>query len=133
MEVFRVCSFTTHPDVTLRTKDGQTFRFEFSTWFGPMMLGTRGQPVAAMPPKRSPFWRALQLWCRQGHQLTPRGEAIYDEPPPRRYVRLAGRQHVEVPPGSDPAEVRRRLFERLNLPVPDEPVEVIEVEGGIDE
>ena len=121
-----VCSFTEYGDLTLATGDGQMFRFEFATMFGPAMLGKRGQHVDRYPPRKSPFWKALQTWIQQGKRVVD-GRCIYELPPAQLMVKLAGNQWVNVPAGKNPRDVRREWFEKMKLPMPDGRVETIEV------
>jgi hypothetical protein len=112
----RACSFTDVADVTLEA-GGQVYRFEFSRRFGPLMLGKRGQSLETVPPKRSPFWKALHLWAAQGCRVV-NGQCVYDVPPEPRLVQLVGRHYVEVPEGRDPEDVRREWFKKLNISYP---------------
>lgn len=123
-----ICSFTDFDDVRLVTADGSEFRFEFSKRFGPLMIGKRGRTIDALPPKRSKFWRALTAWCKQGHRVDGSGYAVFSLPAPERYVTLAGRHMALVPEGVDPATVRREWFAKMDLPEPQEAIEVIVVE-----
>ena len=123
-----VYSCTDVPDVTLLARDGVAFRFEFSRRFGPRMFGTRGRTVDTVPPRRSPFWAALDAWVAQGCRVNAQGLGLAHLPPVHRYVHLVGRQWVVVPEGADPAAVRRHWFEQANRVPPDDHVKVREVE-----
>lgn len=72
-----VCCFIDSPDVTLRYH-GETWRFEWSDRFGPLMLGKRGSPLSTTPPRCSPFWRALQWWIAQGKRVE-QGVGLFQE------------------------------------------------------
>jgi hypothetical protein len=113
-----ICSFTDFADLTIEA-GGQSFRFEFSRRFGPAMLGKRGDIIAWVPAKRSPFWKALQAWCDQGHQVAD-GRCVFELPREPVYVTLVGKHVVEVPEGCDPQAVRREWFDRMGLPMPEE-------------
>lgn len=126
MKGVHICCFTDFSDIRLVTWDGQVFRFEFSKMFGPMMLGKRGQPVEARPPKRSPFWPALHHWCVQGHRVDEHGCCVYNMPPVTVWVRLVGRHWAMVPDGQSPAAVRAEWFEKAKLPPPNDRVETME-------
>lgn len=41
---------------------GRVWRFEWHHFCGPMVVGTRGEPMARQPGTRSPFWLALTAW-----------------------------------------------------------------------
>lgn len=122
--MIHICSFTDFADLTIEAA-GRLFRFEFSKMFGPMMLGKRGQLLESRPPIRSPFWRALELWCKQGYRVEA-GRCVYDVPPPpsTRFVRIAGRHWLQVRPGEEPSAVKARVFKELGEEVPDEPLEI---------
>lgn len=129
-----VCSFTTHPEVKILA-GGRTFRFEFSKMFGPAMLGKRGDVIAGMPPLRSPFWKALECWCKQGHEIDAKGYAVYRLPERERFVKLAGRQYAPVPPGESPEKVRAEWLAKCGLTAAEVealgPVETFEADGPI--
>lgn len=113
---FHICSFTTFADLVIEA-DGECWRFEFSKLFGPIMLGKRGQPLSALPPQRSMFWKVLHQWCIQGYRGED-GRCLYNRPPITRYVHMAGRHWIQVPNGHDPQEFRVEWFASHNLDVP---------------
>lgn len=41
------------------------YRFEFSRWTGPVLVGKRGEPLSRQPGSRSPFWASFQRWLEQ--------------------------------------------------------------------
>lgn len=41
---------------------GKAWRFEFSEYGGPLVLGRNGDPLRKQPPERSPFWPAFAVW-----------------------------------------------------------------------
>lgn len=95
---FHICSFTDFSDVTLEA-GGQVFRFEFSKQFGPLMIGKRGNTIDGVPPQCSPFWRALEAWCKQGHRVDKGGLAVWEpiiEREPRA-VCIVGNHYLVVP------------------------------------
>lgn len=48
---------------------GRVWRFEFHRYFGPLVLGKRGEPLSRQPGSRSPFWQAFEAWqkANPGH------------------------------------------------------------------
>lgn len=119
---FHICSFTDFADLTIQAA-GLRYRFEFSHRFGPLMLGKRGQELQSVPGARSPFWKALHLWCAQGHQVED-GQCRYVIPPAMRMVTLAGRHSIELRPTDDAAVVRAMWLQKCGAPVPSEPPHV---------
>lgn len=118
-----ICSFTDFADLRI-VAAGRSFRFEFSHRFGPALLDKRGETRSTLPPMRSPFWKALQLWCKQGHRVED-GHAVYDIPEPgQTFVRITGRQWLACA-GRDPSEVRAEVYASLGEAAPDSPPETM--------
>jgi hypothetical protein len=120
---FHICSFTDF-DNLLMTAGGHSYRFEFSKRFGPLLLGKRGQTLTTLPPVRSAFWKALQLWCQQGY-LVDADVCVYTIPPPERGIRLAGVQVIMLGPTDDPSLVRDRWYGEIGEPLPPDPPDVV--------
>lgn len=57
------------------------YRFEWSRRFGPAVLGKRGEILSKQPSERSPFWKAIGDWQKQGCWV--RGEECVYEPIPK--------------------------------------------------
>jgi hypothetical protein len=120
---FHICSFTDFKDIRIEAV-GRSYRFEFSHRFGPAMLGKRGDTVGTMPALRSPFWKALQLWCQQGHVVDD-GVCVYTVPASERGLRITPRHILALKATDDPAAVRAGLFAEMGLPEPPEPPDVV--------
>jgi hypothetical protein len=48
---------------------GRAWRFEDSDQFGPVVLTTKDEMAEVQPGERSPFWRAHDLWRKQGRRM----------------------------------------------------------------
>lgn len=46
--------------------------FEQHPYFGPFVLGKRGEPLANQPGERDPFWQHWHAWNTQGQQVVER-------------------------------------------------------------
>ena len=68
----RICNFSDAHDY--RITDGtRVWFFDWSDRFGPSLTNGKGSIRAnPYPPERSPFWRCVALWQRQGK----RSEAV---------------------------------------------------------
>ena len=122
---FHVCSFTDFSDLTIQA-GGKSYRFEFSKRFGPTMIGKKGQTIETTPPIRSPFWRALELWCKQDYRVEGQ-RCVYDVPPPSSmcFVRIAGRHWLQIGPHDIPESCRSRVYEEMKLDPPTDAPEVM--------
>lgn len=86
-----ICTFSEPEDY--RITDGKrVWFFDWSERFGPSLTNGKGDILAnPCPSERSPFWRCLNLWARQGKRWEPSAgkgirNAVWDEPPAGRYV-----------------------------------------------
>lgn len=50
------------------------------------------------PPEDSPFWRAVELWERQGRVIGPDGYCVYGPAPKLRYRLISGRNYIQMRP-----------------------------------
>jgi hypothetical protein len=87
-----ICSFT-RGIYSLRVPSGEVFRFEFSDQFGPGFIDRRGGLDGKRPPLRSPFWKALQWWCQQGHRCEG-DKCLYDVPAPGRWLQINNSNYI---------------------------------------
>ena len=61
---------------------------------GPMVCGKRGEVLATQPGSRSPFWRAIYFWEKQGQRIDEGGLCVWEDEPPRRVkVKHVGRRN----------------------------------------
>lgn len=60
----RICSFH-ETDGEGVDVNGRTWRWEFSSQFGPLFVDTRGNPIKIQPPEKSPAWPVFQCWYDQ--------------------------------------------------------------------
>lgn len=91
-------------------------RFEWSERFSPAVVGKSGNILDKQPGERARFWKSVGYWRDQGERVTGDGVCIYETPPEPVFVRLAGRNFAEVPPGADPEEVRKRWLRKIAPP-----------------
>ncbi len=50
------------PEHVITDAAGRQWRFELHNFCGPIVLRQDGQPKAAQPGSRSPFWAAFDAW-----------------------------------------------------------------------
>jgi hypothetical protein len=77
--------------------DGRFFTFEWHAYFGPSVLGRRGNPLSVQPMK---VVKAVELWDRQGRQLDDQGMCCCvwpEEIPPGFRIEKIGRHQFIVP------------------------------------
>jgi hypothetical protein len=46
------------------------WHFEMHRYFGPTALDMHGDPLKRQPGERNPFWKAFELWDKQGRRVT---------------------------------------------------------------
>lgn len=86
-----VCTFS-DPAIYLINDGARSRYFDWSDRFGPSRTDRRGEILDNQPGERSPFWRSVSLWARQGKKWEPFGykdrlrRAIWTEPPAGRRV-----------------------------------------------
>jgi hypothetical protein len=113
---FHICSFTDFGDLRIEAA-GKSYRFEFSHRFGPAMLDKRGEVKDSMPRQRDPFWKALQLWCQQGHTVED-GRAVYALPPVERALRLSPRTLLHLAADVDPQAALVDAYRMAGMEMP---------------
>lgn len=89
-----VCSY--HELSAVIEVDGESFHFDFSDRFGPLVTTKAGRECKEPDPKHK-FWRAITLWEKQGKRVTG-GRAIWEYPPPDKLLRLGGKNYCEDTP-----------------------------------
>lgn len=92
-----ICLLLGGPERRIRDERGRTWLFEDHSYCGPAVIGRRsGDPISKQPSERSPFWRAVSLWARQGKRV--RGDvAVWHEPPPLRVKHVGGQDYLVLP------------------------------------
>ena len=93
MNIRPICFLLGGPTLTITDESGRRWCFEDHPYCGPSVVGKRsGAPLVLQPRGRSPFWRAVSLWARQGKRS--RGAvAVWDEPPRLRVQHMGGRNY----------------------------------------
>lgn len=71
--------------------NGKDLRFEMHGYCGPVLLDRNGYPKNIGP--KHPFWRAIELWSRQGMKIE-NGRAVYGPPPTSKFVKIGPRTLV---------------------------------------
>lgn len=89
-----VCLTFAPPDRIIEA-DGKRWTFEWHNFCGPVVLNKRGDPASIQPPERSPFWRAVTLWKRQGERVKD-GLCVWEEPPGTAWINVGGRNWAPV-------------------------------------
>ena len=83
------------PEYKIRA-GGREFLFELHSYFGPIVLGKRGQEIA-IPKEKSPFWDAFHWWVKQGKQVGADGYCIFKwEMQPVNIIKHLGGRHYKV-------------------------------------
>lgn len=83
----------------------KSWHFYWSERWGPLVVTDDGRDMM-QPGPRSPFWRAVSIWSRQGRKRDG-NEAVWSEPPAAtEYVRRLGKRsflsiRFEEPEGYD--------------------------------
>lgn len=82
----RACIDIGSPTLRIRAGD-QIYAFEIINSGGLVVLDDKDDP-APDPPKKSPFWRAVELWRRQGMTVDDAGVCVYGPAPQQRYRKI---------------------------------------------
>ena len=73
---------------------GKSYLFERHPRFGPIVVN-KDDSEARHPGSRSPFWRAEELWDKQGRQFNDDGTCKWVEPPKKPLYHLGGKHYTE--------------------------------------
>ena len=75
--------------------NGKSYRFERHPRFGPNVVNKVGSEKVRQPGSRRPFWRAEELWDKQGRQFNDDGTCKWVEPPKKPLYHLGGENYTE--------------------------------------
>ena len=71
------------PIYEIEDENGRVWLFEMHRWSGPIPLNRKTEePFGRLPGPRSPFWKAVTAWAKQGGRRRKRKEqwplAVYE-------------------------------------------------------